>query len=148
MNDLYIPTATVVECRQPQRCTTGAMKLSEKEFDRIVKTALRRIAPEVRQHLDNILISVQKRPSKRMLRETGTPPGETILGLFQGVSLIERSVTSPPLFPDTILLFQEPLEGMCETMEQLEEQIEITVVHEVAHFVGMSEDRLAELGYE
>ena len=71
-----------------------------------------------------------------------------LLGLFQGVPLIERSVTSPPLFPDTIFLFQEPLEEMCETIEELEEQIEITVVHEVAHYIGMDEERLAELGYE
>jgi predicted Zn-dependent protease with MMP-like domain len=73
---------------------------------------------------------------------------ETLLGLFQGTSQIERSVTSPPLFPDTIFLFQEPLEEMCETAEELEEEIEITIVHEIAHALGMSEEKLAELGYE
>jgi predicted Zn-dependent protease with MMP-like domain len=54
---------------------------------------------------------------------------------------------NPPLYPDTIILFQEPLERMCETIEELEEQIEITVVHEIAHFLGITEERLAELGY-
>jgi predicted Zn-dependent protease with MMP-like domain len=61
---------------------------------------------------------------------------------------MERSFAAPPLFPDTIFLFQEPLEEMCESLEDLEEQIEITVVHEIAHFFGISEERLAELGYE
>lgn len=84
----------------------------------------------------------------KMLREMDIPSGEDIFGIFEGVPLIERSVTSPPLFPDTILLFQEPLEAACETDEEIEEEIEITVVHEVAHFLGMSEERLAELGYD
>ncbi len=52
-----------------------------------------------------------------------------------------------PLYPDTIFIFQEPLEQMCETRKELEREIEITVVHEVAHFLGIEEERLAELGY-
>ena len=82
-----------------------------------------------------------------MMREMGMPSDECPLGLFQGVPLIERSATMPPLYPDMIYLFQEPLEEMCSTREELEEEIEITVVHEVAHYVGMTEERLEELGY-
>jgi predicted Zn-dependent protease with MMP-like domain len=123
------------------------MKISEKEFDRIVKRAIENIPEEIREHLDNILISVQKHPSKDILEEMEMDPDETLLGLYWGVPLTERSVTSPPDFPDTIFLFQSPLEQMCETIEELEEEIEITVVHEVAHAVGIPEERLAELGY-
>jgi len=123
------------------------MKLSEKDFDRIVKKVIRNIPQEIQQYLDNIVISVKKRPSKKMLQEMGLSPEEPLLGLYDGVSLMDRSVTSPPLFPDSIILFQEPLEEMCETIQELEEEIEITVVHEVAHFVGISEERLEELGY-
>jgi len=123
------------------------MKVSEKDFDRIVEQAIGRIPPEIREHLNNLVISVRRRPSRKMLKEMGLPEGEPLLGLYQGVSLIERSITSPPLFPDTILLFQEPLQEMCETFEELEEEVEITIVHEVAHFIGLSEERLEELGY-
>jgi len=124
------------------------MKLTDPEFDAIVKHAVGRVPEEIRQHLDNMAISVRKRPSRAMLRELGVPAGETLFGIFEGVPLIERSVTEPPLYPDAILIFQEPLEDACETVEELEGEIEITVVHEVAHFVGMSEERLAELGYD
>jgi predicted Zn-dependent protease with MMP-like domain len=124
------------------------MKLTAKEFDRIVERAIRRIPRELRDHLENVLISVKRRPSREILEEMDLPPDEPLLGLFQGVSIMERSVTEPPLFPDTIFLFQEPLEDMCESLEDLEEQIEVTVVHEIAHFFGISEERLAELGYE
>jgi len=124
------------------------MRISNKEFDRIVKRAIGRIPNEIRRHLENIMITVRKRPLPEMLEELGYPPDEHLLGLYWGVPLNERSVADPPLYPDTIFLFKEPLEEMCESREQLEKEIEITVVHEVAHFLGMSETRLEELGYE
>ncbi len=123
------------------------MKLSDNEFDRIVKRAIRRIPREIRRHLDNLLITVQKRPSEDLLEEMGLPLGEPLLGLYSGVSQPERSIAEPPLFPDTIFLFQEPIEEQCETAEDLEEEIEITVVHEIAHALGISEKSLVELGY-
>lgn len=123
------------------------IKLSEQEFDRVVRRAVKRIPAEIREHMVNVLISVRKRPSREMLRQMGIPPGDSPLGLYTGASLAERSETYPPLYPDTILIFQEPLEEMCDTKEELEEQIEITVVHEIAHFIGMDEATLHDLGY-
>jgi len=124
------------------------MQVDKKTFERIVRRAIRRIPKEIRRHLDNILITVQKRPSPDMLREMGLPADEPLLGLYSGVSLMDRSVMEPPLFPDTIFIFQRPLEAICETVEELEREIEITVVHEIAHAIGMSEEWIAELGYE
>ena len=83
-----------------------------------------------------------------MLYELGMAPDDPPLGLYQGASLMERSIFAPPIYPDTIFIFQEPLEQMCNTLEELEQEIEITVVHEVAHFLGIDDNRLAELGYE
>ena len=123
------------------------MKLSQEEFDRIVKKSIKRIPREIRRHLENILIAVQKPPSRALLQEMGLFPHKTLLGIYRGVSLEKRSVTAPPLYPDTIFLFQEPLEEMCDTIEEMEKQIEKTVVHEIAHYFGISEERLAELGY-
>lgn len=113
----------------------------------LVKNVIENIPEEIRHHLENIVISVKKRPSKKLLEEMGLPPDEPLLGLYRGVSLPERSATNPPLFPDSIILFQEPLEEMCSTIEDLEEEIEITIVHEIAHLVGISDERLEELGY-
>ena len=126
----------------------AATKLSEKEFDSAVKRALSRIPEEIRRHLDNMLITVQKQPSRKMLADMQLAPDYHLLGLYVGTAMPERSAVYPPLYPDTIYIFQRPLEEMCETLEELEEQIEITVVHEIAHFLGISEERLIELGYE
>jgi len=121
---------------------------TDEEFDRIVTKAIRRIPSEIREHLENVLITTKKRPTAEMLVDLDLPPDEEPLGLYWGVSLPERSLDSPPLYPDTIFLFQEPLEAMCETVEDLEREIEITVVHEIAHALGIDEERLAELGYD
>jgi len=125
------------------------MKLSRKDFDKVVARAIRRIPKEIRDHLENILISVLENPSPEMLEEMGLPEDYPLLGVYQGASLMERSTFSmPPLYPDSILIFQRPLEEMCRTIEELEEQIEITVVHEIAHYIGMTEEELIDLGYE
>jgi predicted Zn-dependent protease with MMP-like domain len=125
----------------------GEMKLNQKDFDRAVRRAIDRIPDEIREHLENVVITVRKRPSREMLDELGMTADDPPLGLYQGASLMERSVFAPPLYPDTIFIFLEPLEQMCETLEELEREIEITVVHEIAHFLGIEDDRLVELGY-
>lgn len=125
------------------------MRLSHEEFDEIATRAIERIPQELREYLENVVITVQKEPSPELLEEMGMDPEEdTLLGLYQGVALTERSVTDPPLYPDTIFIFQEPIEEMCDSIEQIEEEIEITVVHEIAHHFGIDEERLAELGYD
>jgi len=123
------------------------IRLSPKEFHALVEQAVARIPWGIRRHLQNMVITVERRPSRELLEEVGVPPGETLLGLYDGVPLTERAVTDPPLYPDTIYLFQEPLEELCATREELMEEIEITVVHEVAHALGLSEERLRDLGY-
>lgn len=122
-------------------------KVSKEAFDRIVERAIRRIPEEIRAHLNNMSISVQDRPSKGLLEEMGMRPDDLLLGVYEGTPLSERTLFEPPLYPDVIFLFQEDLEEVCETLEEIEREIEITVVHEVAHFLGMDEERLAELGY-
>jgi predicted Zn-dependent protease with MMP-like domain len=134
--------------RQAKLGYIGVMKLSRKEFDKAVRRAYSRIPAEILNRMENVVVTVKKRPSKEMLQEIGYPPNETILGLYDGVSLPEHSFfTALPLRPDRIIVFQEPLEEMCDSLAELEREIEITVVHEVAHFLGIGDERLVELGY-
>jgi len=123
------------------------MKMSAKAFDRAVARAVDRIPAEIRDLMENVVVAVRKRPTQEMLDAVGMTADDPPLGLYWGESLLERSSFSPVQYPDTIFVFQEPLEEMCETLAELEREIEITVVHEVAHFLGMDEDRLADLGY-
>jgi predicted Zn-dependent protease with MMP-like domain len=123
------------------------MRISHKEFEDAVERALEMIPEMFRAQLNNMTIAVEDIPSRDLLREMDVPPGETLFGVFTGVPLPERSVTEPPLYPDVILIFREPLMAACHSYEELEEEIAITVVHELAHYLGLSEERLEELGY-
>jgi predicted Zn-dependent protease with MMP-like domain len=122
-------------------------KLGPDTFDRLVDRAISRIPLEFRRHLDNVVITVQARPSRELLAELGFSAEEELFGYFSGIPLTERDPANPPLYPDTIYIFQEPLEAYCFSREELLDEIEITVVHEIAHFIGFDDDQLAALGY-
>lgn len=124
------------------------MMVGHDAFDRIAQRAIRRIPREIRRHLDNVVIAVEKRPSRELLDDMDVPPGETLFGVYEGNSLLERSATDPALQPDRIILFQEPIENDCDTIDDIEYEIETTVVHEIAHYFGIEDERLAELGYD
>ena len=123
------------------------MRISRSEFDDTVERALEMIPEMFRAQLNNMTISVEDHPSRELLQEMEVPTGETLFGVFTGVPLPDRSVTEPPLYPDIILIFREPLMAACHTVEELKEEITITVLHELAHYMGLSEERLEELGY-
>lgn len=138
------------ECRDTfidRQLMRNPPKLSSEAFERIIARAIARIPAEIRKHLDNVLITVQPRPSEELLEELGFPADEPLFGVFSGVPLTERSPANPPLYPDVIYIFQEPLENFCLNRGELIEEIEITVVHEIAHYIGFSDEELENLGY-
>ncbi|MCU0608981.1 MAG: metallopeptidase family protein [Chitinispirillaceae bacterium] len=123
------------------------MKLSREAFESLVNKALRSIPAEFRKHLPEIAIVIRSRPSKKLLAEMEVPENETILGLYEGTPLPERSVTDALRYPDTIFLFQRIIEEECETVRDIEEEVRVTVAHEMAHYLGIDDDKLTELGY-
>jgi len=123
------------------------MRISRRDFEDAVEQALEKIPEMFRTQLTNMAIAVEDRPSRDLLQEMGVPPDETLFGVFTGVPLTERSPVDPPLYPDVILIFREPLMAACRSREELEQEIAITVVHEVAHYLGMREEDLEDLGY-
>ena len=124
------------------------MRINRKEFEDAVEKALEKIPEMFRAQLSNMTITVEDLPSQDLLREMEIPTDETLLfGVFTGVPLPERSLTEPPLYPDVIVIFREPLMAACRSYKELEEEIGITVMHELAHYLGLSEERLEELGY-
>ena len=123
------------------------LKMSREKFTRIAERVLDRIPGEIMEHVKNVAVMVEDWPGQDLLDAVGLPPGEPLLGIYTGTALPERSFNWPSLFPDTIILFREPLLELCRDEEELEEEIEITIVHEIAHYFGISEQRLIELGY-
>lgn len=103
---------------------------------------------EFREQLNNVEIVVQRRPSKRQLREMELDEHEEVLyGLYEGTPLPDRSAFDPPILPDKITLFFEPLIEDFPDPGELREQIRLTVLHEIAHYFGMDDEEIEKLGY-
>lgn len=124
------------------------MRLSRKEFEALVKRAIKRIPRKFRDHLKDVMVVVRDHPGKRLLRELEIPEGDDLFGYYEGIPLTGRCVSEPLEYPGAIYLFQRPLEATCETRQELQNEVEITVRHELGHYLGMEEERLAELGYD
>ena len=113
------------------------MQLDRADFEALVEQALDEIPDEIRRQVHNLVVLVADDP----------PPDEPdLLGLYDGVSLTERSADHGGL-PDTITIFRRPLLAMCHTPDELVREVRITVVHEIAHHFGIGEERLHDLGY-
>jgi predicted Zn-dependent protease with MMP-like domain len=123
-------------------------RLSRKRFEQIVTDALKGIPAELRGALDNIEVAVEDWPSPQQLADAGLEDDDLLFGFYHGTPLPERSPLVPYSLPDLISIFQGPLEEACESEDELKDEIRRTVVHEIAHYFGFDEDRLAELGYD
>ncbi|HSQ14532.1 MAG TPA: metallopeptidase family protein [Candidatus Deferrimicrobium sp.] len=107
-----------------------------------------RLPRQFREQLRNVEFVVEDRPSEELLlAEELDPEEETLYGLYQGIPLPERSSLDPPLLPDKITIFAEPLLEDFPDPEELREEIRLTVLHEIAHYFGMDEEDIENLGY-
>lgn len=122
--------------------------MTRREFERLVEQALGSLPAEFRRYLENVEVVVRPRPDPALLDEMGVPEDETLFGLYQGTPMTERQSSLEPLMPDQILIFQEPIEEACATRAEIQAEVRRTVVHEVAHFFGIDEERLQDLGWE
>jgi predicted Zn-dependent protease with MMP-like domain len=118
--------------------TGGRFGVDDERFDALVADALDAIPDELARLMDNVAVFVEPRSRVRNL-----------LGLYQGVPLTARGnhYGVGGGMPDRITIYREPILARCRTEAEVVRQVTITVVHEVAHHFGISDERLRELGY-
>jgi predicted Zn-dependent protease with MMP-like domain len=109
------------------------------EFDNLVQAAYARIPAQFRKRMQNVAIIVEAEPTPAQLAEAGVGAGSTLLGLYQGRPLTQRSVFESFSMPDRITIFQGPHERLARGEAHLKQMVEATVWHEVAHYFGMDE---------
>jgi len=117
-------------------------------FVLLVRRALRDVPRPFKEHLSKVDIVVKRRPNRDDRAEAGLPPGESMYGFYRGIPLTERGAGYNLVAPDIIDIYQEPLEEDFPDDDELMEEIRVTVLHELAHFFGIDDDRLHELGME
>lgn len=111
--------------------------MDPRRFDDLVSDALDLIPPQLTAAMDNVVVLVADRH----------PQDDDLLGLYEGVALTERDSDYAGTLPDAITIYRDALLDVCESDDDVVEQVAITVIHEIAHHFGIDDDRLDELGW-
>lgn len=114
------------------------MDLNPEEFEKLVIDELDELPDDMVDGLENVIFVVEDRPEDGSL---------DLLGLYDGVAITERGQYGFGEMPDRIILYREPLLAICDDDQELRDEIHITLVHEIAHFYGIDDDRLHDLGW-
>ena len=112
--------------------------IDAEQFEALVVAELDLLPDDMIDGLDNVVFVVEDRPEDGSL---------DLLGLYDGVALTERGQYGFGEIPDRIVLYREPLLELVEDLDELKDQIHVTLVHEIAHFYGIDDSRLHELGW-
>jgi predicted Zn-dependent protease with MMP-like domain len=119
--------------------------MQREKFESLVADALESIPRRFRDAMKNIVIVVEDEPSRELLREMGIRPPDTLLGLYSGTPLTERGWDYGNRLPDRIQLFQGPHERQSDDEDDLMVAIGETLIHEIGHYFGMSEEQIEEI---
>ncbi|ORB90109.1 hypothetical protein B1T49_13790 [Mycobacterium persicum] len=114
-----------------------AVRMDPQRFDELVSDALDLIPRELAAAMDNVVILVADRH----------PDDHDLLGLYEGVALTERDSDYAGALPDAITIYRDALLDVCESADEVVDQVAITVIHEIAHHFGIDDARLDELGW-
>lgn len=114
-----------------------SVSMSAKRFDELVSDALDLIPSGLMDALDNVVVLVEPRNSDE----------PHLLGLYHGIALTERDTSYGGVLPDTITIYRDAILDYCDTADQVVDEVVVTVVHEIAHYFGIDEDRLHNLGW-
>ena len=114
-------------------------------FRRLVQRALDEIPEALAERMDNVVILVRNQPTAEERAAVGLGPRQTLLGLYVGRPLTTRGWYGETL-PDRIYIYQQSIEEICRSEEEVVAQVRETVLHEVAHHFGIDDERLDEIG--
>ena len=120
-----------------ERASTD-IDLNAQEFESLAIDELDRLPDEMVDRLDNVIFVTEDRPEDGSL---------DLFGLYDGVALTERGQYGFGELPDRIILYREPLLAACGNLDELRDEIHVTLVHEIAHFYGIDDDELHRLGW-
>jgi predicted Zn-dependent protease with MMP-like domain len=115
------------------------------QFERLVVEAITLIPRRFREQMKNLALVVEDEPDADLLEEMEIEPPDSLYGLYQGTPLPERSWGFGNELPDRITLFQRPIEEDCEDEDEVRAVIGETLIHEVGHYFGLSEEEIEEI---
>ncbi len=124
------------------------MKLTLKEFEELVVSALQGLPKFLKRKMENIDVVIEDWAPEEVLSEMELRSPYELLGLYQGVPFERRGFYYGNVLPDKITLYRFPIESICKTREEVEAKVREVVIHEVGHYFGLDDERLRELEEE
>src|ERR1700722_15831019 len=115
-------------------------RVSKAKFGELVEQALETVPEQFQQFLEEVPVEIRDRSTAAERKMAGVGPNALLLGLYRGVARPDRRVEQSGRIPDVIYIFQEDIERVCHSEAGLIEQVRVTVLHEIGHHFGMSED--------
>ena len=119
--------------------------MHRREFERLVAEAVTLIPKRFRREMHNLALVVEDEPSPELLEEMAIDPPDSLYGLYQGTPLPERAWAYGNALPDRITIFQRPIEEDCDDEDEIRAVIGETLIHEVGHYFGHSEEEIEEI---
>lgn len=116
--------------------------MTRAQFERVVERALRGLPRAFREKLANIAVVVEDWADDETLEEMEIEPPDTLYGLYRGVDLTHRDSSYGNVLPDTVTIYQGPIEEDCEDEAEMQEVIRDTVVHEIGHYFGLDDETM------
>ena len=119
--------------------------MTRARFEQLVAEAVTLIPARFRREMQNLALVVEDEPAPELLEEMEIEPPDSLYGLYQGTPLTERTHDMAAPLPDVITIFQRPIEEDCEDEDDIREVIGETLIHEVGHYFGLSEEEIEEI---
>jgi predicted Zn-dependent protease with MMP-like domain len=119
--------------------------MTRRQFEALVARALRRLPRKFKDKLANIAVVVEDRPDDGTLAELGIEPPDTLYGLYRGVDLTHRDSAYGNVLPDTVTIYQGPIEEDCVDVTEMGELVRETVIHELGHYFGLDDETMERI---
>jgi len=147
---INVSSATPATSTAPSWCANaaaqpGRSQVERKRFEQLVAEALASVPRRFRDAMKNIAIVVEDEPSSELLDDMDIEPPDTLLGLYPGTALTEQTWYYGNALPDRVLIFQGPHERDAEDEDDLVVAIGETLIHEIGHYFGLSEEEIQEI---
>jgi predicted Zn-dependent protease with MMP-like domain len=119
--------------------------MTRRQFETLVERSLRTLPDRFRSRLENMAVVVEDWPDDETLAELGIEPPDTLYGLYRGIDLTHRDTSYGNVLPDTVTIYQGPIEEDCGDEAEMTALVRDTVIHEIGHYFGLSDQEMEEL---
>jgi len=116
--------------------------MTRRQFEALVERAMKRLPKAFKEKIANVVVVVEDWPDDETLDEMGIEPPDTLYGLYRGVDLTHRDSGYGNVMPDTVTIYQGPIEEDCEDEAEMAQLVRETVIHEIGHYFGLDDETM------